>query len=324
MMSVKRVVFVLCAVALNAYADIWKDVRTGLEWTYEVSDGGAKLVVGENGSCVNPKPNGSLVIPNFIDELPLTVIGYLAFSECSGLTEVGIPPNVKVIEDRAFWVCCDEYDGKIYVYGGCASLKSVRFADGSNLKSIGSLAFSGCPIEDLALPPGLESIGEFAFEYCAQLRTVAFPDSIARICECAFDACKLLREVVLPKALTEISGHTFYRCSSLSKLTVSGQVTKIGFNAFGECTSLADVMLSDSITEIGTFAFSGCCALRQVVLPAALQSVSAGAFSHCSSLENIRLPRHVQSIGNSAFSDCIGLSSVVLHSELAEVGWGGL
>ena len=65
-----------------------------------------------------------LVIPNSV-----TSIGYLAFSDCSGLTSVTIPNSVTSIGD--------------YAFRDCSGLTSVTI--GSGVERIGTKAFSDCP-----------------------------------------------------------------------------------------------------------------------------------------------------------------------------------
>jgi hypothetical protein len=50
-------------------------------------------------------PGGDVTIPSSINGLPVTTIGNLAFSRCSGLTSVTIPNSVATIGDAAFRYC---------------------------------------------------------------------------------------------------------------------------------------------------------------------------------------------------------------------------
>ena len=59
-------------------------------------------------------------------------------------------------------------------FGAEANLKTVTFAEGSVLKSIGEAAFFTTSLTSLHLPASLESIGAGAFYDCPQLTNVTF------------------------------------------------------------------------------------------------------------------------------------------------------
>jgi len=69
---------------------------------------------------------GAVTLPDAINGLPVTSIGYAAFAFCTGLTSVTIPDSVTSIGEEAFWAC--------------TGLTSVTI--GSSVTSIGDNAFS--------------------------------------------------------------------------------------------------------------------------------------------------------------------------------------
>ena len=71
---------------------------------------------------------GKLVIPDKIDGMPVTAIGYYAFYGCTGLTSVTIPNSVKSIGGSAFQ--------------GCSGLLGITIP--SSVRIISDFAFQGC------------------------------------------------------------------------------------------------------------------------------------------------------------------------------------
>ena len=63
----------------------------------------------------------------------------------------------------------------------CNNLKSVIFAEGSQLKRIGANCFSGAGIEEFLAPPSLRAIGDGAFSYCESLKRVTLNEGLERL-----------------------------------------------------------------------------------------------------------------------------------------------
>jgi hypothetical protein len=61
-----------------------------------------------------------------------------------------------------------------------------------NVQSIGSGAFSSCGLESVVLPESMESIGEYAFSGCANLRSINIPSGVKQMGEFIFRYCPAL------------------------------------------------------------------------------------------------------------------------------------
>jgi hypothetical protein len=86
-----------------------------------------------------------------------------AFSYCTSLREITIPPTVKVIKEEAF--------------RGCQQLTNVNLSMG--LKKIEQKAFSRCTsLENLIIPSTVEVIESGAFITCRSLTSVVFCNEI--------------------------------------------------------------------------------------------------------------------------------------------------
>ncbi len=110
--------------------------------TYVLNGEGTGYIVSK-GSVAG----GDIVIPSEYAGLPIVGIG--SFTQCDP-TSVTIPASVRSIEANAFY--------------GCTHLRTVTFAEGSQLAGIGNAAFMYCiDLAEIVIPSGVTSIGRKAF-----------------------------------------------------------------------------------------------------------------------------------------------------------------
>ena len=70
----------------------------------------------------------------------------------------------------------------------------------------------------------LQAIGQFAFYYCENLKSILLPECLERVCMHAFMFCNNLREVRLPSTLTTIEKFAFHGCKNLTDISFMGTV----------------------------------------------------------------------------------------------------
>lgn len=152
----------------------------------------------------------SITIPDGV-----TYIGENAFDLCWNLKQISIPSSVESIGDQAFSNCdalsdinVDENSSYYYVVGGCLFTKDMTVL--------------------LKIATDIEG-------------TYAIPNGVISIKECAFEECKLLRALVMPTGLTTISQHAFLGCDGLTSVTIPSSVTAIGTQAFSYCRNLTSI-----------------------------------------------------------------------------------
>jgi hypothetical protein len=160
----------------------------------------------------------------------VTSIGNCAFMGCDAMTCITVSPDnpaycdadgVLYDKDKTTLICCP---------GGKAG------------------AF--------AVPDGVISIEDCAFEGCMALTGVTIPDSVTGIGHSAFARCDALTGVTIPRSVTSIAPFAFYGCRSLVSVTIPDSVTSIGNFACIYCSSLQDVTMPKGI-RIGKDAFKG-------------------------------------------------------------------
>lgn len=125
----------------------------------------------------------------------ILTIGNKAFAETS-LTGINIPSSVTNIDNEAFY---------------SSDIKSLTFADGSNLVSIGDGAFKSCSklhsnttLAAIKLPEKLENIGLETFYGCTNMKVIVIPSSVSTIGLNAFKGCSSLQ--IKCKASSKPSG----------------------------------------------------------------------------------------------------------------------
>ena len=78
---------------------------------------------------------------------------------------------------------------KFGTFHGCKNLRRVTFAEGSQLKEIGWLAFFECKmLQNIILPESVETLGGYSF-YQAGLTEITIPKNTRSIGEYAFYEC---------------------------------------------------------------------------------------------------------------------------------------
>lgn len=92
------------------------------------------------------------------------------------------------------------------------------------------------------------SIGEAAFSYMSELRTVSLPASLLRIGHGAFEHSGLT-EITLQDALTALAPYAFFGCVKLHRVVLAKSLTSLPEQSFGGCEALTaeDVVNLDSI-----------------------------------------------------------------------------
>ncbi|MBE6702866.1 MAG: leucine-rich repeat domain-containing protein [Ruminococcaceae bacterium] len=182
----------------------------------------------------------ALVIPEKIDNRPVTTIAAGAFMNKVNLTAVTLPNGIAVIEDMAF--------------AACNALTSINIPDSVTL--IGEAAFTNTAITEISLPNSVLALGQMAFFNCQNLATVTLSTELTAIQKQTFMNCVALTSVTVGDKVEAIEDYAFMGCSLLSSLTLPASVTAIGEYAFANCTAFTRPALDETV-EIGTNAFYG-------------------------------------------------------------------
>lgn len=295
--------------------------------TYTLNDANKTSTVSSYDSSA---PGGVIDIPDTVTSgsqtYTVTAIGDSAFNPSHTITNVSsvfIPATVTSIGRLAFRCC--------------KSLATVTFAEGSHLKSIGALAFSGTisahPIfTEIQIPDSVETIGTNAFYCCQDLESITLPASLETIESSAFSFCRNLSEIRLPASLKAIQSYVFDGCSSLETVFYDGSLAQWsqitadkGFLGYS-CPSL---VMSDYTAQfisvrdednpfpppktVTITKYTG--TESTVILPSTISSwpvtkIGEAAFQDNTTITSVTIPASVTEIGSNAFAGCTNLTSV--------------
>lgn len=140
-----------------------------------------------------------------------------------------------------------------------------------------TINFCGIPSDytdvEVIIPSEIEGytvteIGEEAFEYRYNLKSITFPDTLRKIGNSAFRWCENLESINLPDGLEEIDDYAFACCDSLkSDLYIPESVKSINRSAFdGDCSITSIVFDENSKCKIYENAF-GNTSIESITLP---------------------------------------------------------
>ena len=301
-----------------------------------------------------------------ISDSKINYIGDFAFNGCTKLTNVVLPKTVKSIGTQAFnnTGIKASVDGILYVGNwvvGSAHnfIMNVTVKDG--IVGIADYSFFECMfIQNVKLPPTIESIGRGAFCLSSNIYIEEFPENLKKIDDYAFYGCGGALfgpegdyHLTLPDGLEYIGRSAFYQ-SRVFGLTIPGSCKYIGEFAFFGCSMLgaevefknnADegtegedseenedgsdfgvvkvryhLILEDGIEKIDTRAFFGCAGLIDVTIPDSVTYLGIRAFYGCSSLENAVIGIGLAEIPEYAFYKCKSLKTVTFSEGVKTVG----
>ncbi|MBO7442243.1 MAG: leucine-rich repeat domain-containing protein [Paludibacteraceae bacterium] len=298
----------------------------------------------------------SVVIPSEIrvdgHVYSVTSIGDIAFSFCSGLTNIEIPYSVTSIGYGTF--------------RSCSGLTSIEIP--SSVTSIGGTAFSGCSgLTSIEIPSSVTIIGDEAFCDCWCVTNIKIPSSVKVIGDEAFVRCSDLTSIEIPSSVTSIGNLAFFCCYRLTSIKIPSSVTSIGEHAFTGCSGLTSINVSgDNLyysSEEGILYDKNKTVLicipggkkGSVEIPSSVKSIEKGTLLECSGLTSINvsidnpnysseegilydknktvlisvsrekegmveIPSSVTIIGDEAFRDCHGLRSVKFPKSVTSIG----
>ena len=181
------------------------------------------------------------------------VIGIGAFEDCNEITDITLPFIGASFEDSDI-----TWFGYIFGAGGYEanatyvpkSLKNVRIEHThGTIDNWGSVYSSKALswIESIYLGEGATSIGNNAFDYCENLKSIRIPNSVTEIGSAAFSGCGIT-SFEIPSGVKTINSGTFSCCTSLTSIEIPSSIKSIEERAFSLCESLYKVINHSDLT----------------------------------------------------------------------------
>ena len=246
--------------------------------------------------------SGELVIPAYINGIPVTEIDSSTFMRNTSITSVTIPSTVKTVGRSAF--------------NRCSSITSINV----DSESISASAFFGTSsVEKIVIGPNVKTIGPMAFKCTnsADSVTLDLPEdgTLTTIDTEAFNGVNIVGELVIPDSVESIRSSAFNN-TNITSVKLGSNVKDVSNNAFSNCEQLVSFDYGNStVTEIKNSCFLGCSALKEIILPETITIIRQNAFDGCVALNEIDIPSSVTQISSSAFKGCTGLTSVNISED---------
>lgn len=294
-------------------------------------DGKSFSVKGANVDKMknNEHISGDIAIPDYYNDLPVTIIEDNAFYSCTKITSLIVGKNVQTIGEFAFRLC-----------------REMTYVDlGESLKTIGNCAFDYCDIKELVLPETLESIEEYAFSLNVHLTDFVIPKNVKYIGPFAFYYCVALKgfkvdkensylsskdgiiyskdfknliavpqciesKFELPNGLKRIEEAAFNNNEVINELVCPESLLSIGDSAFYIARNMNSVTFNDNLMEIGSYAFCSCSHIKSLNIPSKIQRIEEATFNYLTDLQELTLPSSVIYLGHLSFANTINLQTI--------------
>lgn len=226
-----------------------------------------------------------------------------AFSmECSKLTTVTIPRNVRTIGNNPFRGCYALKEIKVDTQNNYyCSVDGVLFNKGKT----DIISYPNAKATTYNIPTGTTIIKSNAFGWCNSLKTVTLATSIRTIENYAFNSCSALTSVTIPNNVNNIGYNPFINCTKLQSITVNSS------NSY--YTSDNGVLFNKNKTNL--IAFPAAATTTDYIIPTTVQVVGQRAFDSCNNLLSVEFPASITNIEGQAFWYALKLTKVTANMQ---------
>ena len=282
-----------------------------------------------------------LTVADFSEKLQL--IGEKAFHTCETLTEINIGDGKEYQSIDGVLFTADKKTLLVYPAGKTSGEYKVP----SGVEKIEAYAFLNAKIESVSLPDGLKYIGDYAFEYCRNLKIVNFPDSVTEIGNYILYGCRALTtvnysgtsanwdSVMTPKVgnWNYLIAYITIECSDKT-LSISNDFIGFNFKLNEDKTGyiLTGIVVSEyavdipatykglPVVEIGKKAFYNNKIVKELLIPETIKIIRESAFDS-SAIKTITFTSDgLKEIEKYAFRSMESLVNIVLPNSLRTIG----
>lgn len=193
-------------------------------------------------------------IENITIPSSVTNIESFAFSNCDILEKISIPASVTNIGDNAFYGCVKltsidvDEDNAIYL-----SDDGILFNKDNTIL----LCFPAGKTENYSIPNFLIELGPNSFSYTS-LATIDFSNAnnLKTIGESAFNFAKNLKSIIIPEGVTSIGDDAFARCYELTYIELPSTISVLGRSLCSSNSNLETFIIHDETPANMSVSFS--------------------------------------------------------------------
>ena len=259
----------------------------------------------------------TVIVPESFEEIPgISVYGIAETFNGSDVKNIALPTSLLSLSPLAF--------------NECSLLSGIQIPE--KVQSIGDFAFSGCTNLKTVALQGNASLARSVFENCGSLRSILFSYSGTNLIswgDSLFSGCAKLPQITIPSQVPTLPPGLFTGCASLTNVEVQGALQAIGVDSFRGCTSLSNLVFSNPVDTVrgyttsyspyyfGAFQASG---ITNLVFKKRVRSIERAAFSKMPNLQAISFEEELGSIPYVAFYDCPRLKKIEVGGPVQSLG----
>ena len=279
-------------------------------------------VVFPEGSSLQEIRNGtfyqcaSLSTIDLSNCIYLKSIGSLAFSYCSSLQTLKLPPKLEVIGDS----CFDN-----------SNLNHITIP--KTITSIGELAFSDCSnLISVVFEDGVTKLKEFKMYLFRRtnLATIRIPQSVTTFGWVPFEGIQNMKNISLEgenEAFTIIDGMLCSKDAKTLQYCPSGLTTGPLQNPNGieviegealHCNTATTFIFPPSVKNIVYYAATSA-KITTLTIPSTVEIIQGNAFEYCQSLTEVNLPETLTQLPSSCFH-MTNISEIIIPSKVTFIG----
>lgn len=238
----------------------------------------------------------NIIIPNCVEK-----IGLWAFQDCRNLTSVKLGEGIRDVGTEAFSGCSKLSEISIpptaiwfgeNVFKGCTSLpieNDIRYAGSCVVEVVNKNRTSYKIKENCAV------IGNRAFEYCRNLKSIIIPSTVNVIGSEAFYCCSSLNRITIPESVTFIGSEAFYCCTG--ELEINSKLVEENYglveqkwsssNYWLKNTNFSSIKIGNKVEKLGDYVFYGKWKLKQIFISENVHTIGNGALDDCEVLARV-------------------------------------
>lgn len=220
---------------------------------------------------------------------------------------ISLPQTVSTIREYVFR---DRENLAEFDFGAVSRIEDGAFEFPQNLKTIGESAFENCAnleFENETISDEIRIIDDQAFAKCDHLSIVKLPPKLIKIGKSVFKDCDSLKEVVIGKDVSYIGGSPFRGCQKLQNIRVNERNKYFRTTESDEKTG--NVLYNKNRSDL--ICYPAGINEKSYKIPDSVTTICEWSFAY-SQLEHIEISDSVDIIRENAFFKCRNLKEIRL------------